>query len=140
MAQLVANVQEKLRQIDAEYADRRQAVIAESGLPVELLRSVLEDRGLSRPVQSATIRNMPQGHSATTSKKPDKRRKNGEESALYFNPDGLARELGLDDAEGLAVELGQKRATGRSWRLRGYLPPHLHQKIEALKLLRAGRK
>lgn len=131
---------DQLDAIDAERDEKRKAAIEASGLPVDFVESVLGNQGLSRPVQSATIRNMPPLISATNRKNDRPTRKNGRDSAVYNDPDGLAKELGLADAEKLAKELGQSEATGRSWRLRGYVPSRLNQKVEALKLLRLDRK
>ena len=127
----------QLQQIEDEAEQRKQAVLESAGLPPALVANA---SGLSSPVESATIRNMPQPNSATAAKKPEKRRKNGRESAVYLNPDALARQLGFEDLESMAKELGQTRATARSWRARGYIPPRLHPKIDALKLLRPQKQ
>jgi hypothetical protein len=138
---LLAKLTEQLEAIAMEAGEKRSAAIAASGLPPGLVAQILgADSELPRAPESATIRNMPQVHSATAGKKPAKRRKNGKESAVYFDPEKLARELGFADLNELAKKLGQTPATARSWRSRGYMPPRLHPQIEALKLLRATRK
>jgi hypothetical protein len=134
--EMFAALMEELDRIDAERDERRAQAIARSGLPVELVESTR----LQSPEESATIRNMAQGHSATVGKKTEKRRKNGEGAATYRDPDGLARSMGFADVEEMALAMGQKRVTARSWRSRGYIPSHLNPQVEALKLLRTKKQ
>ncbi len=133
-------IEAKIDEVEREAAEKRTAILETAGIPVEMWERLRRrDSRLPLPAQSATIRNMAQGQTATSTKKPAKVRKNGEGAAKYRNPDGLARELGFADIEEMAEIMGQKRVTARTWRSRGYIPPHLNPQVDALRVARAKR-
>lgn len=130
VAALIANLQAELARIDAKAGEERQAAIAASGLPVELLNAVLENSPLTPKEPYATIPPM----STTFVSIP---RKTGR--PLGDGPVAVeAKRLGMS-MDGVARAIGFSRNTVKTWNARGKIPPDAQAKIDALKPAKSRR-
>lgn len=124
VAALIANLQDELRRIDEKAGAERRAAIAASGLPAELVETVLGKSPLTPKEPYATIPPM----STTFVSIP---RKTGR--PLGDGPVAIeAKRLGMS-MDGVARAIGFSRNTVKTWNARGKIPPDAQAKIDALK-------